>query len=899
MPLASDPAQNPIYFPLAQGERASHLHVDQLLPRDIYEKLAEMLQESLEQLPGNEDGELPEYISEPEQFARLRSHTAIFLDGDRGTGKTTVIVNLQDYLRAAEVRDRFGGMADDIHILQPIDSSQLEDDDDLFLNVVVAAVLGDVEIQRGREKNPQRWQELYDGLQHLGKALAGKETQSDGVGLDRLRSFMGARELASDVHNFFFKAAKLLGKRLLVLPIDDVDTTLHRAFENLEVVRRYLASPVLLPIVCGDLRLYRDVIWRDAMRRLTKGLNKFEEEAKPTADTLAVEYLRKILPLHRRLRMPEVKKFLRNNNILLGTSLDKVAPRLSLPDLDAWLRALLAGPVNGHENSNLRIPIPTIRALSQLVARVRTEIPALERARYNETAGLPATDLMRRIAYLRQGETTQPLRAGISHPVPATATNTLSLARWQSALFDHFMFEPDGGPVCLVVMAALHWDKAPHASVLDTPLFAPHTQLALHELRYNEARVKLDWQDDLRDRVPDSWLKALPPRSILSFATPEAGRAVVIESMEIRTKDLDDSFPQGMPQLLIDLMIHRSFYSPSKRATLICCGRLLELVVTSLVRDVSAAEITRILAAAPFHSAAAVAATKATRITLDDIEFGDLDDDPDSELDAEEPLEEDGESSLFANDMDRVERHVAINQLSQDINEWRREIGACNLALSPWFIYCALNKAFHQAPLHTRPRHAGEQPKREKLSDVIASGLSTFNSFWAAVASFEKGPIFDLSLETSNVNLVNRRGDFHYNDLYTQNIKPLLRHEHGTIHGEKVVATTWALSQHPLRDMFQQFFEYLRERDSDYLVDDEVDGRTYFRETLKIPSSVKRFTVASIIKSLKLNAPRGVNPARHGRSVLVELARRYPALPELSTLVRAIEECERDSEGPH
>ena len=299
MSANSDPVQNPIYFPLDQGERASHLYVDQLLPRNIYEKLAEMLQESLRQLPSSENGELPECIAEPEQFARLRSHTAIFLDGDRGTGKTTVIVNLQDYLRADEVRARFEGMADDIHILQPIDSSQLEDDDDLFLNVVVAAVLGDAEIQRGREKDPQRWQALYDSLQHLGKALAGKETQSDGVGLDRLRSFMGARELAADVHNFFFKAAKLLGKRLLVLPIDDVDTTLHRAFENLEVVRRYLASPVLLPIVCGDLKLYRDVIWRDAMRRLTKDLTKFEEQAKPTADALAVEYLRKILPLHR------------------------------------------------------------------------------------------------------------------------------------------------------------------------------------------------------------------------------------------------------------------------------------------------------------------------------------------------------------------------------------------------------------------------------------------------------------------------------------------------------------------------------------------------------------------------------------------------------------------------
>lgn len=895
MPASSDATQSPIYFPLDQGERASHLHVDQLLPRNIYEKLAEMLQESLRQLPRDDNRELPECLSEPEQFARLRSHTAIFLDGDRGTGKTTVIVNLQEYLRAAEVRDRFQGMAEDIHILQPIDSSQLEDNDDLFLNVVVAAVLGDTEIQRGREKDPQRWQALYDSLQHLGKALTGKETQSDGVGLDRLRSFMGARELASDVHNFFFNAAKLLGKRLLVLPIDDVDTTLHRAFENLEVVRRYLASPVLLPIVCGDLKLYRDVIWRDAMRRLTKDLNKFDDEAKPTADALAIEYLRKILPLHRRLRMPEVSIFLQSENILLGTPRDQPPPRLSLPDLDAWLWALLAGPVNGHENSSLPIPIPTVRALSQLVTRVRAEIPALEQARYNQTAALPATDLMRRLTYLRQGETTQPLTAGSSHPAASTADNKLSLPRWHSALFDHFMFEPNGGPVCLVVMAARHWRQVSHASVLATPLFAPHTQSALHELRYNEARAELDWRGDLLGRLPDSWLNALPPRSILPFATPEAGRAVVVDRWEVKAEDVEDGTPQGMPQLLIDLMTHRNFYSPSKRATLICGGRVLELVVTGLVRDVSATDITRILAAAPFHSTAAVAARKATRITLDDIEFGDFN--SDSDIQAEEPWEENRGYASLTDDEDMVERHVAINHLAQEINDWRREIGTSSLPLSPWLIYCALNKAFHQAPLHTRPRQAGEQPSRERLSDVVASGLSTFNSFWAAVASFEKGPIFDLPLETSNVNLVNRRGDFLYNDLYTQNIRPLLRDEHGTIRGEKVVATTWALSTHPLRSMFQQFFEYAKERDGDYVEEDELDGRAYFLKALGLPSGLKRITVASIMKSLERNAAKGRTPAHHGRTLRQQLAQRFPGLFELSTLTRAIEELERHAAG--
>ena len=347
-----------IYFPLDQGERASHLKVNQLLARAVYERLAEMLHESLPEKLTVSDAELQE-----EYFTRGRGHSTIFLDGDRGTGKTTVVVNLRQYIESQEVREQLPALVDAVHIFKPIDPSQLEDGDDLFLNVVVAAVLGDKDVKAQRESKPAEWQELHGSLQKLGSALQGRETQSDGVGLDRLRAFMGSQELAGAVHEFFYRAARLLGKRLLVLPIDDVDTTLHRAFENLEVVRRYLASPVLLPIVCGDLSLYREVTWRDAFKRLTMDTAAYHEQAKLFADDLAREYLRKILPLHRRVRMLEVDDFLRNEEILLGTEDEaKSKSLLKLPQLDAWLQALLAGAVNGHENSRLQIPIPTVRS---------------------------------------------------------------------------------------------------------------------------------------------------------------------------------------------------------------------------------------------------------------------------------------------------------------------------------------------------------------------------------------------------------------------------------------------------------------------------------------------------------------------------------------------------------
>ncbi|TNB99700.1 hypothetical protein FHG55_02975 [Pseudomonas jessenii] len=877
-----------IYFPLDQGERAGHLTVSQLLPRTVYEKLAEMLSESCPTNGNTINGD------DSEHFERDRGHTTIFLDGDRGSGKTTVIVNLPKYLEAEGVRERYAGLADAVHILKPIDPSQLEDGDDLFLNVVVAAVLGDKQVKEQRGTKPDLWQALHESLQTLGIALAGKETQSDGVGLDRLRAFMGTQELAGAVHDFFVKAAQLLGKRLLVLPIDDVDTTLHRAFENLEVVRRYLASPVLLPIVCGDLSLYREVTWRDAFRRLTIDVVQYHDEAKPIAEALAHEYLRKILPLHRRLRMPGVEEFLGDYNVFLGVeNRHGGRPRLVLPELDAWLRALLSGPVNEHENSRLRIPIPTVRALSQLLSRVHTGILTLEKAYFNETSPLPETDLMRRISYRRRGRI--PARRQINTPeisAPAAEPNQVSLEHWQSALLNHFMFEPSAGAVCLVLLAVRHWHDAAEGSVFDTPLFQPLKQIRRPELRYIETRAHLEWAMDLSGRLPESWVSTLKNQAILPFATPEVGRAVVPTNWEVNHERVDDPFFSERARVLIELITHHNFYSSSKRATLICCGRVFELVVTSLTRDISSRDIHRILANAPFHSSVSVAATKAVRFSMDEIELSEIDADGDT-------------ASVFSNDVGNLNfqqnRGLVIEELVTAINEWRGSVHAHRLPRSPWLVYCALNKAFNQVPLFIRPLGLSEQPKAESLSNVAASGLSAFNSFWAAIASFEKGPLFDLSTEISNVNLLNRRGDFTQNNLYIQNIKPLVERdvEYATVSGEQVISTTWALKTHPLRAHLQAFFEFSKAGDEETVQNpEEVDGRSYLLQCLGLSTKVARLSVTSVKNALQRNAPKGVSSKRYGESLILQVSRKFPELPQLRTLRTAIDELEENHSSP-
>lgn len=817
--------QTPIYFPLGQGERASHLNVNQLLARPVYERLAEMLNESLPEERSQSSGE-----SEDERFTRERGHSTIFLDGDRGTGKTTIIVNLLQYLKSLEVNKQFPGLANAVHIFKPIDPSQLEDGDNLFLDVVVAAVLGDKDVNAQRQHKPQEWEALHASLQRLGSALQGSETQGVGFGLDKLRAFMGSRELAGAVHEFFFRATTLLGKRLLVLPIDDVDTTLHRAFENLEVVRRYLASPVLLPVVCGDLSLYREVTWRDAFKRLTKDTAAYHEQAKPFADDLAREYLRKILPLHRRVPMLGVDDFLRNDEILLGTEDEAVASSLlTLPQFGAWLQALLAGAVNGHENSRLPIPIPTVRALSQLLFRVRNEIPALKQILSTGDEPLPETDLMQRIFSNQRGKTPIGIRIGrvTSH---AYRPNQIWLQTWREALLGHFVYEARAGAVCLVLMASQHWRQNTADSVLATPLFEPLKQVDQPALRHIETRAALNWKADLELRLPAPWVQSLPNESILPFATPEIGRAVRLKP---RNPDLMEAGGRVL-RLVLDLATHKNFYASSKQATLICSGRILELIVTSLVREPTWRDVERIQNGPPFHCAAAVASTKSVLIENDEEEEA-------STLDAEE-----ADGGDFKDDVD-------LRVFLDEIAAWRKDHRIDEWVQSPWLIYCALNKAFNQSPSFNKPLSVGQQPTTEPTSLVVESGLAAFNSFWAAIASFEKGPIFNLPMQLSNVNL-NPDKDFEHNELFLQNIRPLLGRQqvHEAFNEERVISVARALAQHPLRAKLKDLAATLKQAEPPRQARQEetLSARNRLILLLKLRKDLKRLEISTLVKAL-------------------------------------------------
>lgn len=801
---------NIIYFPINQADKAAHTSAATLLAKGIFSSLSDVIAQRVKNIPVCGTA-----------FNDSRQHGAVLIDGPRGSGKSSVLVNLKRYLQDKPLQ-----LLNDVHILDPIDPTLLEDNDDLFLNVVVAAVLSNDEVKKAMNSESASRKQVHKQLQLLGHALQSMQSQRDKEkqGLDKIRAFMGNQQLVEEVHRFFDQVLQLLGKKILILPIDDVDTSLNRAFENLEVVRRYLTSPIVLPIISGDAGLYQEVTWRAFLHRLTKESDFDSPGAHRRAVVLADDYQRKVLPLQYRLRMPSVQTYMRSKNVLLG---DVGSGRVPLEMFHVWLETLLNDQTNGFENSFLPVPVWTVRSLAQVVAKVSALVPKLEQAlnmnidakSLRQAILMPDVDpaFIDNFRQSYQGLTlTSPERErrnsremaysefnarmrnrftqkGEREDIRGLAT-ALTDKVFIESLCEHFSFDPAAGKAYLVLKAKLAWLDS-GKRVFDTPLFQPLQQADESFDHFNTAHDLSDWKGRLKDRTLEAWLAQLPEQTILPYPVPERGMMISARSM--RQAQAFPATPQE--RLLFEFVMHRNFYSSSKTAAVVCIGRIFEIVILSLLRDVTVADLYRILNEAPFFSVNSLASTKT--------------------LQGDEGEPDNGQDE-FSRDDESVE--MAIVVLAEAINDWRNSHALSALRVSPWLVYNVMNKTFNQA-WYFNPAVPATFKVDKTFENTTWVAKMAFHSMWAAFGSFEKGDLYGLPEVIATVN-VGRGRDFQRSDLYRQNITPFVGPSSGASEfGAAVGSITYFLDNHPLKSWMHDL-PYPGKPETDEGDVDESDG---------------------------------------------------------------------------
>ncbi len=804
-----------LYISTTQQETASLSDPNTLLARDVYDRLYTLILESQQKAS--------RALKDPSHdFDSLRTHNAVLIDGARGSGKSTVLVNLPAYLKEKAnahydpkqvLSDSIDGRAlqnqdllKRVHILKPVDPTLLEEHDDLFLHVIVAAVLSDHQVQYAQHNEPD-YRAMLRALEELAHGLESVDAQKEERGLDKLRSFIGNRQLNGKVHAFFRSVLTLLGKDLLVLTIDDVDTALDRAYENLEILRRYLNTPLVLPVISGDLKLYNEVIWREFYGKIAKPTPHYkEDQAYELATTLATEYQRKILPVPNRMRMPDIAEYLNDFSIELRSPTGAPTDRAigSLGAFHAWLEGIIAGPVNALENSRLALPISSIRALTQLIRRcgedgllemmpdgLREAKNALAAKRAGQLAPDIGNELVARFetdyanAELAKDRDFRPVYKAFADAVRELAARPSDRSDRQNGreelvllserLREQFGSEREAGPTCLVLEAIQHWYGATSSghSILATALFQPLRHSDATYDGFTKPDSLASWSGALARQLPGYWLDQIEKRKVmLPYPLPESGRW---GRLGWNNSELTSS-PQK--QLLLRLLTHDNYYSESGRATKVNIGRMFELLVASLVRDVSTQDLANLLNRAPFHSTSILAPTKTQNSVINAYE-----DDP------------------AAADTDLTQLPVdAIDILVQEIQNWRNVHQIRQVRFSPWLVYNVFNKIFNQAQIFNRNQRI-ERPE-DYVQMVFQTGLHGFYSIWSAFGSFEKGPIFGLPASISTVNLRTTNA-FEQNPLFRQNILPFFPQGANAdsdvaYYGIAMRAATYYLGNHPL-----------------------------------------------------------------------------------------------------
>ena len=230
-------------------------------------------------------------------------YNTIFIDGNRGAGKTSFVSTLLENIK----RDK--NFYTEIEFLEFFDPTMIESKSSIFLTIVslirakVIEKINENDDKEIRFEQKRIWEKyletLAEGLIFLEESTNSQSFWDDPVhlmykGFDSVNSSFNLRK---NFCKFIDESLRLLDKNAFLLVIDDVDTNPDKAYDLLEVLRRYLCLKNIIVIITGDLNLYEEIV-ENKKKNIDKD-QKFE---------LREQYLRKILPLNKRIALKTVKE---------------------------------------------------------------------------------------------------------------------------------------------------------------------------------------------------------------------------------------------------------------------------------------------------------------------------------------------------------------------------------------------------------------------------------------------------------------------------------------------------------------------------------------------------------------------------------------------------------------
>jgi hypothetical protein len=640
-------------------------------------------------------------------------HDAIFVTAPRGAGKTVFLRNAGNAWQSVEKTDK---NAPKLHFCREIDPTLLVNKDN-FANVVIAHFYNEVEarLKPGAAQSVKQGDKFYHALSLLADSLGQAEYKGDELsGIDRIISYRSGIQLEQHFHDFVEQCIAILGVDAIVLPIDDVDMALGKAFEVLDVLRRLLACPFVIPLVSGDRELYTPIVYEHFLyggdpQKRTKLLENDQ------AHLLSSAFLTKLFPVQFRIRLQTLDEILPAMRVGDGTN------QLFASTYLENLNTLFCPIVNGQEKSR-NWPEPTsARDMQQLCTQFPpkwleaqftekspefwNEYLSLAEAKYHG-AGYLVAKAEQHLKSLQAFHRVEfPLRELAIFNVTEQAKPTLG--EWKGKKFHSEM---------IAAHNALRADKS-QLNFLVVLEERPYVLRSMPPIEFHVPALAIS-RANLAQKSPTPPATETTPPQIVAGAETATAPATA-----------DGFTRQVQNEMLLRIYTHHAYYGSSlKTNTQIFFGRAFELLATSLLlaRKVEPkAErikfwvdlLGKLIITPPFHSIYVLAPTK-THVTDDEPE--DTDDQP------------------IVNQLQYEQLRPFAEQIIEWENAfssaliWAQEQGLTHL------LSCVFNKVFTQ--LHVMRAEAGKIFKNDYLTHtakrfeyLVINAFATFMKTGAVV----------------------------------------------------------------------------------------------------------------------------------------------------------------------
>lgn len=300
---------------LEQSINSREFDIDKkdLIQRDDFDKVIGWIDSRLQELP--EAGESIDKLSKNKE----RFHDTISILGSRGSGKTSFLLSILKYYR----------LKSEVETIDVIDPTLIEEKGHIFLTIISQIKhCVDSKIDNWNSENSncsikQIWRDRLNDLalgipsiDGISKGFSDTSWQDAEYIMDRgLKSVGSARKLQENFDRFVELSLQILGKKMFIIALDDIDIDFCKGWPVLETIRKYLTTPRITILLSGDIKLFSKAIRKQQWKNFGKALLKNEgeiltkiSEYNDHVTEMEGQYLQKVMHPERRVRLKTIKE---------------------------------------------------------------------------------------------------------------------------------------------------------------------------------------------------------------------------------------------------------------------------------------------------------------------------------------------------------------------------------------------------------------------------------------------------------------------------------------------------------------------------------------------------------------------------------------------------------------